>query len=275
MKYHRNPILVLTAIASFAGQNLALSAEFPSGYLKWEQGCHEASLKVRSSDPANPKLDRFFANCPGEKSAARFKMGYRQLHVVTRNLFHHKRKDVRKASINMLQKYDCENLLACEELLSLLNIGLKENAQRRFTPFLRQIGTVRDRAQKKVSELKMNTPKYRAGICGEQARREYWVGSLYSLYCPPRSSPTSHCGSLANKPDKCTGTHWLKNDLEQFSGQVVLSSSFLRDFSSRGVNECRDRWHVYLSCGGMKDVTYSLGCKKDGKTVQCRSLAHK
>jgi hypothetical protein len=190
---------------------------------------------------------------------------YRYLHSMLVAAFFSERPDQLNEARMWLVDYQCENIMACQEAQSFLDVAMKAYSlimKKNELKLLRQIQNQVDTQVKKFKSQKPST----AGLCAPNADRKKWFELGYEIYCPPFKTLTAQ-GDTNHLTTKS-----LLNLVEWQSQQVILSSSLVMDFGHDGDIDCETDWTVQLKCKvGSKDNAYKLNCarKKDSSKISC------
>ena len=228
-----------------------------SGWEKWDGRCHDLSLQYKKNFPKT--FVEGYCN-----RGKRHQMSYRQLHAVVADFFFAKRLDVRFVALDRLLQYQCENQIACIEFKTLLEetasrIYLKKFSKKLFA------GLQKLREKLKLINNDNSLKKRTNGLCLSDSHRTFWLEKLYQLYCPlKRSAWGGPRGMLMKNPIKDSTTETLKLELEQYSFQAMMSSSFVDSFQHLGQrNDCSKEWKVLMTCKGALKTKYEITCRRE------------
>jgi len=123
-------------------------AEAPS---KYRRECALTSKEFKGNLPSN-FTDVWCANDKRNDFGA---MGSDIVHAMAVAAFYEKRMDRRNSAMNLLEKYDCENLEQCKEFHHLLDWGIKSGHPARYNKDLAaRASALREKVSAKLTALK-------------------------------------------------------------------------------------------------------------------------
>lgn len=233
----------------------------PALNIKWDLEVREVSRKYKKGSFPKEPVDAWWAIPERTKASPK---AWRHAHAMVVAAFWAKRQDHRKAAMEWLKDYECENVLACDDLAHYFGNAMMENkdslkdTEAKEAAYAVKIGL--DARATKAMNRKPST----TGLCAPQADRAGWLELEYELFCPAPATPRQY-GLCAG----CEHTGALKFQLEMDSSQMLLSSSFVDRFEHRGSAACTMPWKAWIRCGGGIDATYTVDCERKGKDVSC------
>lgn len=189
---------------------------------------------------------------------------YRYLHaMLVAAFFSEKQIDLDTARL-WLADYQCENIMACKEAQSYLDVTMKAYALILKKKELKLLRKIQNQVDARVKQFKSQEPKI-AGICPVSANRKKWFELGYEIYCPPFKTMTAEADTKHNT------TKSLLSLIEMQSKQMILSSSLVLDFGHDGDIDCESDWSVQLNCNvGGKDKAYKLNCSRSKESkINC------
>lgn len=187
---------------------------------------------------------------------------YRYVHaMVNASIFGEKQK-IRETARRWLQNYECENWLGCQSYLDYLNLALEKSQRESDESELESFKALKVKIGERIKMFASQAPD-RSGVCSPHSRRAAWLEQEYRLLCPTKPGKNHLCPN-------CMDTNWLKKRIDQDSGQMVMSSAFLKDMKHEGSADCRQPWKVTLTCDGAAQAKYILRCERKAPGVRCK-----
>jgi len=181
---------------------------------------------------------------------------YRYLHAMLVAAFFSEKATQLKEARLWLADYKCENIVACTEAQSFLDVAMKAYSLILKKDDLKLLRGIQNQVDIRVKKFKTQQPST-AGLCAVNAERKKWFELGYEIYCPPFKTLTAQ-GDTNHLTTKS-----LLKLIEHQSKQVVLSSSRVMDFGHDGDIDCETDWTVQLKCeAGGKDKAYKLNCNR-------------
>ena len=193
---------------------------------------------------------------------------YRYLHAMLVAAFFSERPNQTEAARLWLADYQCENIVACKETQSFLDVAMKAYSLIMKKSELKLLRQIQNQVDVRVKKFKSQEPEA-AGLCAPNANRKKWFELGYEIYCPPFKTMTAE-GDTNHLTTKS-----LLKLIELQSKQITLSSSRVTDFGHDGDIDCETDWTVQLKCEfGGKDKAYKLNCTR-GKDLKVNCIEDK
>lgn len=186
---------------------------------------------------------------------------FRYLHAMLVAAFFSERADQLQSARLWLANYPCENILACTEEQSFLDIAMKSYILILKKKELNQLRKIQMDVDKRVLKFKSQIPVEK-GLCADRSDRKAWFELAYEIYCPNHRTLTAQLDS-GHKT-----TQSLLKLLERQSQQMIMSSNRVLDFGHDGDIDCITPWTVQLKCQTNKEVAYKLNCSRASDTTK-------
>lgn len=236
---------------------------------KWDFEVREISRNFSMKGLPDRNIDAWWAAPDYNRKSGLLAKGvkgeYRHMHGMVAAAFYAKRKDHREAALAWLQRYDCENWVACNDTFQFYDAALKANTltlpkhDRSAAEKLRD-KLAQDLKTKESQKLKQE------GLCTPISARARWLAEEYRLFCP-RGKMVKPGGLSEGGADLKAFEHKLTMD----SGQALLSSSFLEKLEHQGKEDCSEPWQTKLTCNGKVKEEFLLHCERTATgEVRCR-----
>ncbi len=193
---------------------------------------------------------------------------FRYLHAMLVAAFFSEKAQQSNEARLWLAEYQCENILACKETQSFLDVAMKAYSLILKKTELNLLRKIQNQVDTRVKMFKSQVPKT-TGLCAPNADRKNWFELGYEIYCPPFKTITAQ-GDTNHFTTKS-----LLKLLEFQSSQIILSSSRVIDFGHDGDIDCDSDWNVQLKCEvGEKEKAYKLICNRSSvnSKVNCSEV---
>lgn len=236
--------------------------------LKWDLEVREVSRKFRKDYYPKELVDAWWAAPEYNHKSGLLKAGgprsWRHAHAMVVAAFWAKRKDHRDTARTWLKEYECENVVACDDVKHFYDGALMANVLTLNGEEKAEAESVRTSLGNRAAAA-LNRKPPTSGLCSPDADRAGWLALEYEIFCPSPGTPSKY-GLCAG----CELTKDLALQLGIDSQQMVLSSSFLDKLEHRGSASCAKPWKTSLRCGGGIDATYTVSCERKADGVDCR-----
>lgn len=192
---------------------------------------------------------------------------YRHMHAFVAAAFYASRLDQREAAVQLLQRYQCENWLACNELDRAYSTAWKANVLTMSEKQKKLYGALGEKISADLKKSEANKPGH-APICDPAAKKNPWLELEYQNLCANRDLGSDLGFSKGSPAEKR-----LQKKIDTSSGQAFMSSYFLKSLSHIGNRHCLQPWETKITCAGSADIEITYGCsisEKNGK-VSCRN----
>ncbi len=229
--------------------------------IKWALEISSISQKFMKEDLPVAKVDTWWANPKYNQNSGLMMRGsikqYRHMHAMVIAAFFAKRKDHQKLAKEWLGSYQCENIIACEDLIEFYERALEATVsdQKRKSE-IKEKDQILTKAKLRLQDVKKNTPKPQ-GLCQKDSMQGAWLEIGYELYCWNVSLPPEQ--GLC--PD-CQSTKDMAFRLGRATHQSVMSSSYLEGIEHIGAADCMKPWETVIKCGGHKASTFKFLCQQ-------------
>lgn len=244
--------------------------------LKWSYEVAIVSEKYNREMYPSVPVDAWWASPDyNKKSGLLVKdvpLQYRHMHAMVVAALYAKRADQQEGALEWLSRYDCENSLACNDLLFFFEAAYKENVSvKKNRKKRQQLENVLNRIKSRSKSFSASAPP-KSGLCAPQSVPEKWLEQEYALACPvSRKVPTGAVFCAGCKKNKD-----FEFNISSDSDQMLMSSSYLEGIDHHGAADCFGVWNVDISCGGSQRTTSTFQCKRTNEeypiSIECKKI---
>lgn len=191
---------------------------------------------------------------------------YRHMHAFVATAFYAKKKKEREVALKWLGRYQCENWVACRDLEQVYSAAMKANVLTMKKETKEKYSRLRKKIEKDLKLAEQTRPK-EMGVCDPSATTNPWLELEYQILCPYRDLGTD-VGFAEDTPAE----KQLAKKLAYDSGQLSMSSSYLKSVRHIGQKHCLKPWETKIRCGGSAELEITFACETAEKErkVTCK-----